>query len=171
MFLAGYSNKKLKSSNMDPQKMHFKLYITYTEKVYGSKLGHLNHVLIPLCVMELICSLAPDKSGRYTGFWYANSKMINQLDACQLEHDKVFHIHMELLDENIIIFIKHSPNPSAWKISKSGKWSTLRQLDICLTMLIHSSWLCDIPMITWKIYIGSIQAKLNLRNPITCYQG
>ncbi len=67
---------------MDPQKTHFELYTKYTEKVHGSKLGHQNHIPIPIFVTELICSLAPDKCGRYTGFWYVDGKMINQLDAC-----------------------------------------------------------------------------------------
>ncbi len=57
--------------------------------------------------MELICSLAPDKSGQFTGFWYANGKMNNQLKACQLGDDEVFHIQVELLHENTNVFIKH----------------------------------------------------------------
>ncbi len=38
---------------------------------------------------------------------------------------------MELLDENTVIFIEQSPNPSAWQISNTEKQSTLQQLDIC----------------------------------------
>ncbi len=53
--------------------------------------------------------------------------MINQLDTCKLEDNKVFHIHVELLDENTD---KRLPNPSAWEISNSEKQSTMRQLDI-----------------------------------------
>ncbi len=115
---------------MDPQKMHFKLYTKYREKVHRSKLGHLNHILIPLCVMELICPLVLDKNGKYTGFQNANGKMINQLDACKLEKDKFF-IHVELLDEKADIFIEQLPNPSAWETCNSEKWSTSRQFDIC----------------------------------------
>ncbi len=71
----------LKSSNVGPQKMCIKLYTKYTEKVHGSKLGHQNHIPIPCCVTELICSLAPNRSERYNGFSYTDGKMINQLDA------------------------------------------------------------------------------------------
>ncbi len=56
--------------------------------------------------------------------------MINQLDACKLEDNKVFHFHMELFDENPDNVIEISPNPSAWEISNSEKWSTMRQLHI-----------------------------------------
>ncbi len=58
--------------------------------------------------------------------------MINQLNVCQLEHNKVFHIHMELLDKNTDIFDEQSQNPSPWEIYNSEKWSTLRETDICL---------------------------------------
>ncbi len=58
---------------------------------------------------DLICSLAPDKCERYTGFWNADGKMINQLDACKLEDNDVFHIHVKLHDENTVIFIKKCP--------------------------------------------------------------
>ncbi len=88
-FLRSIQINKLKSSSVDPQKMHFELYTKCTENINGSQLGHLNCIPIPLCTMELIQSLAPDKSGRYTDFWYANGKMINQLDACHLEDDKI----------------------------------------------------------------------------------
>ncbi len=77
--------------------MCFELYPKYTEKVKRSQLGHLNHIPISLLITELIQSLAPDKSGRFTGFWYANGKMINQLNTCHLEHDKVYHIPPELV--------------------------------------------------------------------------
>ncbi len=69
------------------------------------------------------------------GFRYAEGKMINQLVACKLEDNKVFHIHVELLDENTVIFIKQLLNPSAWEISNLEKWSTMRQLDICFNDL------------------------------------
>ncbi len=81
--------------------------------------------------MELKQSLAPDKNGRYTGFWYANRKMILQLDAFQLEEDKVLNIHMECLDDDTNNFIKKSPDPSAWEISNSEKRSALGKFDIC----------------------------------------
>ncbi len=108
-FLWGILINKLKSSNVDPQKTCFKLCTKYTEKVHGSKLGHQNCIPIPLRITELICSLALDKGGRYTGFWYVDGKMINQPNACKLEDDKVIHIHIELLDENGDIFIKKCP--------------------------------------------------------------
>ncbi len=85
--------------------------------VCGNKLGHQNQIPIPLCVTELIHSLIPDKSGQYRGFWYADDKMINQLDAYKLQGDEVFHIHMEFSDENIDNFIEKLPHPSAWEIS------------------------------------------------------
>ncbi len=116
---------------MDPQNMCFELYTKYMEKVNGSKVGQLNLIPIPLCVMAMICTLAPDKNSRYIGFWYAYGKMISQLDASQLEYDKVFCIQMELLHENMGIFIENSRNPSAREISNSEKHSTLRQLDAC----------------------------------------
>ncbi len=56
--------------------------------------------------------------------------MINQLDACQMEEDKVFHIHMELLDDDTDNFIIKSTNPSIWEIPKLEKRSTVRQLEI-----------------------------------------
>ncbi len=62
-------------------------------------------------------------------------KMTYHLDACKLDDDKVFHIHAELHHENTDIFIKKSPNPSAWEISNPGKQSTMRQLDICFDIL------------------------------------
>ncbi len=125
----------MKSSNVDPQKMSFELYTKYTEKVHGSKLGHQNGIPIPLCVTELIHSIAPEKCGRCNGFWYADGKIINQLDECKSEDDKVFHIPMELLDENTDLFIEKLPNPSAWEISNSEKQSTMRQLNICFNNL------------------------------------
>ncbi len=130
-FLQGIPMNKLKSSNVDPQKMHFKLNTKYTEKVHGSKLGHQNRIPIPLCVTELIHSFVPDKCGRYMGFWYVDGKMINQLETCKSEDNKVFHIHVELLDENTYIFVGKSPNLFAWEMSNLEKRSTMRQLDIC----------------------------------------
>ncbi len=93
-FLQGILINKMKSSNVDCQKMRFKFFTKYTEKIHGSKLGHQNCIPISHCITELICSFAPNKSGRYTGFWYTDSKMINQLDTCKLEDSKVFHIHV-----------------------------------------------------------------------------
>ncbi len=61
-FLRGILIGKSNSSNLDPQKTHINLYTKYTENVNGSKLGHQNHIPIPLCVTKLICSLAPDKN-------------------------------------------------------------------------------------------------------------
>ncbi len=55
--------------------------------------------------------------------------MINQLDACKLEDDKVFHIHMEL-HGNAKSFIEKSPNLSAWEIYSLKKMSATRHLDI-----------------------------------------
>ncbi len=57
--------------------------------------------------------------------------MMNQLDACKLEDDKVFHIHMELLGGNTKSFIKKSPNLSVWEISNSEAMSATRHVDIC----------------------------------------
>ncbi len=112
-FLQGILIDKMKSSNVDPQKTCFELYTKYMEKVHESKLGHQNCIPMPLYVTELICSLAPDKCGRYTQICYSDGEMINQLDACKLEDDKVFHIHVELFDENTDILVKKSPKPSA----------------------------------------------------------
>ncbi len=67
-FLQGNQIEKLRVSNIDPQKMCFELYTKHMEKVHRSKRGHLNCIPIPLCVKELIISLAPDQSSRYTGF-------------------------------------------------------------------------------------------------------
>ncbi len=110
--------------------MHFELYTKDTEKVYGSKFGHQNCIPILLCVTELIYSLAPDRAGRYTGFWYVDGKMINQLDAFKLEDNEVFHIHMELLYRNTKTFIEKSSNPSVWEVSNSEKMSAMRYFDI-----------------------------------------
>ncbi len=99
--------------------MCFDFYTKYTDKVHGSKLANQNCILIPLCVAELIYSLTPNKSGRYTGFQYADGEMINEFDACKLKDNKVFHIHVKLLDEKTECFIEKSPNPSAWEISNS----------------------------------------------------
>ncbi len=43
---------------------------------------------------------------------YANRKVINQFDACQLEleHDELFHIHVKMFDEKNNEFFKQSPN-------------------------------------------------------------
>ncbi len=57
--------------------------------------------------------------------------MINQLDAYQLEEDKVFHIHVVSFNDNTKIFIEQPPNPLTWEIFNSEKRSTLRHLDIC----------------------------------------
>ncbi len=100
-------------------------------KNHGSKRWHQNCIPIPLCVTELICSLSPDKSRQYIGFWYVDGKMINQLDACKLKNDKVFHMHVALPDENTDNFIEILPNPSAWEISNSEKRSIMRELDVC----------------------------------------
>ncbi len=114
--------------------MHFKLYTKHTEKVHGTQFGHLNHIPISLFMNKLVWSLAPDKNGILLCQW----KMINWLDTYQLEEDEVVHIHIELHDDNSDIFIKKSPNPSAWEISNSAKRSILRQLDICFTTwIIH----------------------------------
>ncbi len=61
--------------------------------------------------------------------------MINQLDACKVEDNEVFHIYVELHDENTNISIKKSPNPSAWEISNLENQSTMRQLDKCLNIV------------------------------------
>ncbi len=45
--------------------------------------------LYSLSIMEHIRALYPDKDGRYTGFWYADGKMMNQISACQLEVTKL----------------------------------------------------------------------------------
>ncbi len=130
-FLRGILTNKMKSSNVDPQKTCFELHTKYIEKVHESKLGHQNYIPIPLCETELIHSLAPDKCGRYTGFWYGDGKMINQIDACELDDNKIFPIHVEILDENTDIFIKKLPNPSAWEVSNLEIWNAIRQLDAC----------------------------------------
>ncbi len=104
--------------------MCINLYTKKTEKLHRVKLGHLN------CI-ELICSFAPDKSGRYNGFWYANGQMANQLNLCQLEYEKVFHIHVKFLNKYTDIFIEQSPNPSTWEIFNSEKQIMLRHLGIC----------------------------------------
>ncbi len=109
-FLQGILIVKLMRSNADPEKTCFKLYTKYTEKVHGTKLYHQNHILISLCVTEFICSLSPDKSERHARFQYADGKMIIHLKECKLEDNKVFHINLELLNENIDNFIKNSPN-------------------------------------------------------------
>ncbi len=101
------------------------------KKVHGSKLGHQNHFLIPLCVTEFICSLSPDKYERYTGFQYVDGKMINQLDECKLEDNKLFHIHVELFDENTDIFIEKSSQSICMGDFQYKKQSALRKLDIC----------------------------------------
>ncbi len=61
-FLQGIQINKLKYANVDPQNMYFELYTKYMEKVH-----RLNCIPIQSCVTELICSLASDRSGRYTG--------------------------------------------------------------------------------------------------------
>ncbi len=121
-FLWGTLSNNLKSSNVDPQKTFFKLYAKYTEKVHRSKLGHQNHIPISLCVIESIYSLDPDNCERYTEFWYADGNMINQLDTCKSDDDKVFHIHVELFDENTGIFLKNHPIHLHWRypIQKNG---------------------------------------------------
>ncbi len=127
MFSAGYSNQQIEGSSNDVLQVIHKVH----RKVHGSKLEHQNHFPIPLCVTDLKCSFAPDKCGRYTGFLYADGRMINQLDTYKYKDNKVFHICIELLDENTEILIKKMPNPSALEESNSEKWSTMRQLDIC----------------------------------------
>ncbi len=107
------------------------LSYTQSKQKKSMQLRLQNCIPILLCVTESICSLAPDRIGRYTGFWYADGKMINQLDACKLEVDKEYHIHMELLDGNTNTFIEKSPNPSVWEISNSEKMNATRHLDIC----------------------------------------
>ncbi len=67
-FLRGILIDKMKSSNVDPQKMRFKLHTKNKEKVHGNKLGHQNQIPILFCVTELMCSLVPDRSKRYAGF-------------------------------------------------------------------------------------------------------
>ncbi len=121
---------KMKSSNVGPQKTCFELYTKCTEKFHGSKLGHQKHIPISQCVTKLICSLAPDKCQRYTGVWCADGKMINQLDACNMEDNEELHIHVELLDANTDIYIEKLLDSSAWEISTLEKWSTMRQLNM-----------------------------------------
>ncbi len=147
----GIQINKLKASNEDLQMMHFKLYTKHTEKVHGTQFGHLNHIPISLFMNKLVWSLAPDKNGILLCQW----KMINWLDTYQLEEDEVVHIHIELHDDNSDIFIKKSPNPSAWEISNSAKRSILRQLDICFTTWIHSSRQWYIPTTNGKFVLGS----------------
>ncbi len=100
-FLRG--NQQIKVIKCGSSKdMHTKYTVFPWKQDWASKL--YPH---PKLCNRIIHSLAPDKSGRYTGFWYVDGKMINQLDACNLEEDKVFHIHMELIDENTKPFIKN----------------------------------------------------------------
>ncbi len=61
--------------------------------------------------------------------------MINQLDMCQLEVDKMFHIHVETHDSKTEEFIQESSNPPAWEISNLGKVTRLRQFDTCFNDL------------------------------------
>ncbi len=49
----------------------------------------------------------------------------------KLEDDKVFHIHVELLDENTKTLIEKSPDPSALEISNLEKMCAIRHLDKC----------------------------------------
>ncbi len=73
---------------------------------------------------------------------YADGETINQLDACQLENNDIYHINVDSINKTSDVFIKQSPNPSAGEISYSVRFSTLRQLDKCFNN-IETMYYCD----------------------------
>ncbi len=118
--MPGVQINQSRSSNLDSTNVYLVSYTKYTEKVHGTQQGHISCIPISLCVTKLTQSLSNDKNGRYIGFLYADGKMINQLNECQLEEDKVFHNYVEILEEETDEFIEQSPNPSAWETTNLG---------------------------------------------------
>ncbi len=91
---------------------------------------------IPLCVTELIRSLSPDKTGRYTGFHYADGTTIDQLDKCQLKAgEEVFHIQVFISAIDVENFVEKSPVMVAWETRDAMEKPQLQKLDICLDSL------------------------------------
>ncbi len=85
--------------------------------------------------MELIQSFSPDINGRYTGFWYATGKKINQLNACQFEEYEVFNIYVEGCNKMTNEFLCQSPNQSVWEKFNSGTDTKSTQLDTSFNYL------------------------------------
>ncbi len=78
-FLHEIQMKPIRSSLMDPNKVCLKYTPNIPRKSTKIKLGNHNHIPTSLCVIKLMCSFSTDINGRYTGFCYADGKMIDQL--------------------------------------------------------------------------------------------
>ncbi len=118
-FLRGILIDKLKSSNMDPHSQVINIVHRKCswKQAWASKL--FPHPMFCNRIDTLSCF-----QQKWKIYWILVCRwwMINQLDACKLEDEKAFHIHVELLDENTKWLIEKSPNHSVWEISISENW-------------------------------------------------
>ncbi len=91
-FLRSVQTKLSLFCEKSPKNIQYEFYQKHTENDHGSKLGHKNRFLIPLCDTEIISSLRPNANGRYIGFASTDGKTVDQLNECQISDGKVFHI-------------------------------------------------------------------------------
>ncbi len=133
MFSEGYCNQQIKVIEFGSSKDSLQVLHKVHRKGPWKQACHQNCITIPLCVTELICSLVPNRSGRYTVFWYADGKMINDQSTWCMQLGR----HQRISHSSGITWQKHQN--FHWKITKStcagdiefGKKSTMRHLDTC----------------------------------------
>ncbi len=113
------------------------------------------HSNITLCNETNVVSQSRQKQTNI-GFWCTSGNMINQLDVCQLEEDKVFHIHVKICDKKAKEFVWQKPNPPTKKISNSEKVTKLRLLNMYfndIEAIIKSMWYSIVNMHELQLHI------------------
>ncbi len=108
----------------------FQLYKKNIDKIYGT-LSIDDRRPIPLCIMELIQLLSPDKNERRNVLWHIDVNTINQLEEYQLKDgEEVFHIWVILSIVDVDNFIERSSMIVPWETHHMNEMSQNKNWDL-----------------------------------------